>query len=443
MLKGSLRPLLVAALSAGALFAVQPSPAGAAADTVKPGVLVWAWYFEQGQSESLELPGVGNFTVDTNNEYCPTQPGGGGAYLASETCAEGRLPVRIKQGDYKSPNQVSAVAFDTLAYILPGSKVHSFKATFIEAKAGCYKNKTSATGQRCETTDPVNVQGHELQACLITQIFGEGAARPYKERPNYECKNSDPKAKRREVKIKGKTEHLWTFNLTSFAKKWATGKLPTSSILITGAEPKDSGPDDSWRVVLVGAVDNGIKTNAKVTPPPGIVLPPDPPPEDGTETIYNPGTPGTAGTPGTPGTPGDTGSEENAPPAAAAPGEAQAPVDTEEEPANEQTAAEDKGQQGGLPGYAWLALLAGMIGFSLLRQTVLESATGIRPDGVLAQIQRLNAERRGGAPALLTETPGPLVAIGTLAGTVLSGTKSLGRNLAGAVGKVKGLVRKG
>ena len=53
-----------------------------------------------------------------------------------------------------------------------------------------------------------------------------------------------------------------------------------------------------------------------------------------------------------------------------------------------------------MPGYVWLMLLAGLIAFSLVRSVVIESATGIRPDGVLAQIQRINAERRGGAAVL-------------------------------------------
>ncbi len=52
-----------------------------------------------------------------------------------------------------------------------------------------------------------------------------------------------------------------------------------------------------------------------------------------------------------------------------------------------------------MPGYVWLAILAGIVAFTLVRSVVLESAAGIRPNGVLAQIQRLNADRHGTAVA--------------------------------------------
>ena len=108
-----------------------------------------------------------------------------------------------------------------------------------------------------------------------------------------------------------------------------------------------------------------------------------------------------------------------------------------EEPAAAPTAADDGPAGGGLPGYAWLALLAGMIGFSLLRRAVFESATGIRPDGVLAQIQRLNAERRGSNAAAWADRPGALVALSAVGGFVWGATKTVGSKLSGAVGKLK------
>jgi hypothetical protein len=41
-----------------------------------------------------------------------------------------------------------------------------------------------------------------------------------------------------------------------------------------------------------------------------------------------------------------------------------------------------------------------IVGFSLVRSIVLESATGVRPDGVLSTIHRINADRAGPAQAV-------------------------------------------
>jgi hypothetical protein len=59
----------------------------------------------------------------------------------------------------------------------------------------------------------------------------------------------------------------------------------------------------------------------------------------------------------------------------------------------------------GLPGYVWLAIIAGLVGWSVFRSVVLENAKGIRPDGVLSQIQRLNAQNGGVAAAAAVTGP--------------------------------------
>jgi hypothetical protein len=56
-------------------------------------------------------------------------------------------------------------------------------------------------------------------------------------------------------------------------------------------------------------------------------------------------------------------------------------------------------QAPGPPVYVWLAIVAGLIGWSMFRTVVLETSKGIRPNGVLSQIQTLNSTRRGGATA--------------------------------------------
>jgi hypothetical protein len=72
-----------------------------------------------------------------------------------------------------------------------------------------------------------------------------------------------------------------------------------------------------------------------------------------------------------------------------------------------------------LPGYFWLALLAGIMGFSAVRSVVVDKATGIRPNGVLAQIHRLNAERRGeGAAAAAIPPSAAAAALGAIGGAI-------------------------
>jgi hypothetical protein len=73
----------------------------------------------------------------------------------------------------------------------------------------------------------------------------------------------------------------------------------------------------------------------------------------------------------------------------------------------------------------WLAILAGIVGFALVRSMVVESAAGPRPGGVLSQITSLNAQRRGTAAVAPTGD----------GGTMLGALRSIG-------GKAAGLGRK-
>ena len=435
-----------AALLAGALVLSVPGAAHAEdTKTVSPDIMTWAWYWEQADSKDFETP-QGTVTVDTNNEFCPQVPGGGLGNVSEESCADGRLPVRIVRGNYDEPNQMSAVSFDTLSTIPLESEVHSFKATFLEAKAGCREKRDAPTGQQCETTQPANAEGHELQACLVNQVFGEGAARPTREVPNHECTPSDPTAERKKVKIDGEERFSYTFDLTEYAKLWASGENLASSILITGAQPKETGPQDSWRVVLEGPVEKkGIEVDATITP--AEIVPPAPPTEPpappGTDPIYSPGTPGTPGTPAVPGTPGtDATTGDSTGAAGAAPTdtgktEGEQPVDAAEQPGTDLAAADQPIPGGGLPGYAWLALAAGMVGFSLLRRAVFDTTAGIRPDGVLAQIQKLNAQRRGTSLAASMPQPAILAALATTAGVARGATKKVTGTISGLAGKLK------
>ena len=380
---------------------LMPVAASAAQQTAEPAVLTTGWWWEDYQGETIDIQG-NKVILETPNTFCPQTPGSTGAVPGA--CAEGRLPIEIRGGDYETPVMLSAVGFD-LSMLTPGSKVSKFTVSFLEAEAGCYDqdkdgdiNPSEAGGDHCEQTDPINVEGHELQACLLPQIFGDAEGRPYDEVPTYECSGSDPIAKRKEIKAvdEGDTDdidHMWTFDLTDFAKGWAEEFSVATNIMIVGKKPKETNGQDSWRVVLAGPkAQRGIVTKL-VFEPGEIEVAPIAPPTGGTGSSSGFTSTGTGSTTTdfgsgstdlgsgstTPGTSSDTTDPAGSPSPA---------------PAGDALASEVAGTEE-MPGYVWLALLAGLVGFILVRQAVIENTTGIRPDGVLAKIHALNAERRG------------------------------------------------
>ena len=386
----------------------------AAAESADVIISTTSWYWEEAQKQEIKDPQGNTVTVETPSPFCPGP--GSGLGNPSNTCAQGRLPIEIRRGDYETPNKLSAVAFD-LSLVPVGSEVHSFTATFREAKAGCYetdgKVDQDPRDDQCEETDPVNVGKHQLQACLVNSYFGEGDAREYREVTNYTCSDTDPVAKRKEVKSEKDgpgSDFYWTFDLTSFAKDWVKSFSTNTSIMITGV-PLNKDDTETWRVVLAGPkFENGFVGEIKFTPGEIDEIPPPVPPgtPPGTTTTTTGGESFTSGgTSGfdTSGSSGGTGGEIG--PGSSSGGGAPA----EEAPVLATEGAEDVPQ--GFPGYVWLAIVAGIVGFSLVRSVVLESASGIRPDGVLATIHRINADRA--APALE----------GTSAGSFSAGLKTV------------------
>jgi hypothetical protein len=407
------------------------------AKTAEPPVATRAWYWEESETQEITLPTGEVVTVETPNPFCPAVPGQLGA--PEQSCAEGRLPVEIQNGDYETPNKLSAVNFD-LSLVPVGSKVSKFTVTFYEAKAGCYDTDDEGTDPNfCEETEPINIDGKELQACAIAAFFGDGDARPYKEAPKYECTPADPTAKRKEVKGKGDTvEHAWTFDLTKYAQDWVKNFTTNTSIMLTGKPPKgykpgDSNQEDTWRVVLVGAKApegmKGIESTIAFDPAETTIVPTDT--TDTTDTTTTGGTSTSGGTISTTGTGSiDTGSGDFG--STSTDGGGTTPTDAGS-PTTAPVAVEGaETTPQGLPGYVWLAVLAGLVLWSVFRSVVLESAKGIRPDGVLAQIQRINAQRRGTAVA---EAAGGPSAVSTFFSGIKQGTGSL-------LGKLK-LTRKG
>ena len=408
------------ALMATSLVALVATPAHAA--KAEPPISSLAWWWEDARTEQREVPGVGTVTLETPNPFCPSPGSGLGA--PAQACAEGRLPIEVHNGDYETQNKISAVGFD-FSLIPIGSKVNKFTVTFREAKEGCYEKDGKADDNpeddTCEQTNPINVGNHELQACLVTAYFGDGEGRQYKEAPKYECTSADPKAKRKEVDSNKDGEgsnFYWTFDLTEFATKWTSKFSPVTGVMLVGVPITEGRGEnaeqdsDTWRVVLTGPkFQNGVKTNLDYIPAEDPLLPPTDPgtPVDpgtgftdtGTDTGFTDSGTGTTDL-GT-----DSGLSDSSDAAAPTPGPSGSPV----------LSVGDAPDVEELPGYIWLALIAGLIAFSLVRSIVIEKTTGIRPDGVLSTIHRLNAERGVDAAADAGST-GPLSGLGAFVGKI-------------------------
>jgi hypothetical protein len=384
-------------------------------------VASYAWYWESQQSQAVTDPtsGADVVTIEAANPFCPTTPAGG-LPQETESCKPGRLPVEVAANDYETPEMISAVAFD-LSLVPLGSEVSKFEVTFIEAND--------------DQSQPLNPEGKELKACLVEEFFGDGEARQYKEAPRFTCSDLDPVAKRKEVKYappEGEKEDrfAWTFDMTSYAQSWLSleSTNPASAIMLYPVEPKEADPstDANWRVVLVGPAEEGAIQTKVVYNPPAL-------PEFDTDTDVSSGdfTPPTSGSDSFT-TPGSFG----APPSGttSVPSAAPAPVDVA---APAENTSDVLPAAGGLPGYAWLALLVGLLAFSLFRQVVLETAIGHRPDGVLAQIRKINADRRGTTlEAIFEKSPSRFAPI-------VAGLRGLRGGASGVLHKLPFVRRKG
>lgn len=429
----------IAAVAALALMgALTAAPALAA--QAEPSLISQSWYWESQQNEDHDTP-IGSVTVGAPDPFCPKIPGSLGA--PPETCAEGRLPVEVIQGDYEEPDKVSAIAFD-LTMLTLGSEVQKFTVTLLEAESGCREKQDADTGQYCEETDARNIEGKQVQACEVTEIFGDGEGREYEEMPSFSC-DSPVLATRKEIKNDEKTDpqdpdadHQWTFDLTPLATKWAQTPPLCTCVMLRPAKPKNDQDDSpNWRVVFAGPkFPKGVKTNLRYTPGEGGGLPPlDTLGGDlgggdlggGTSSFGSTTVGGGLDSGG-----GDVGGGFDD---AAAGGDA-APAEEAEEAGDAAPTAAKLPEVETMPGYVWLAILAGLIGFSLVRSIVLENIHGQRPNGVLAQIHRINAARGGMHGAQAAAAAG-----GPLAG-LRSGFASIGRTLSPVTSRLSGLAGK-
>lgn len=411
--------------------------------TAEPSLIGQAWYWEPQTNQNFDTP-IGSVSGEAPNPFCPAAPSSLGA--PPETCAEGRLPAEVVQADYETPDKVSALAFDMTMMTL-GSKVSSFTLQLLEAESGCREKTDAPTGQQCEETDARNIEGKTVQACEVTEIFGDGEARQYKEMPKFTCTDTDAVGERKEIKNDAKTDpndpdadYLWTFDLTALAQRWAETPPLCTCIMLRPQEPKkEEDQDDNWRVVFAGPkIDGGVKTELKFTPGEGESLPPLP--TDPSVTSPTSGSSGSLGGPtttvgggldsGTSDVPtGDTGGT--------APGDTGAEEDPLEAGETEQAA--DIQEVEAMPGYVWLAILAGLIGFSLVRSVILEKATGRRANGVLAQIHHINAARGTAAVASGAAVSGASTALRGGLSAMKDALRPIGSRLSSVVGKVKGI----
>jgi hypothetical protein len=391
-------------------------PVGAA--TAEPTTTDLAWYWEDSDSQSVDTP-VGTITAQTPNPFCPTNPGSGvGDVAGGRTCAEELLPLWVRGADYETPYMMSAVAFDfTLVPI--GSEVNEFTVTFLEDETSCEQSDAGEPKQ-CRTTDQLNAENQTVQACLATQIIGGGESRPIREVPNHDCAGA-PTATRTEIKNDDEADpddtdpdHIWKFDLTPYAQGWVENFSVSTGIVLRPIEAqKEADREDDWRVVFAGPrMDDGVKTKLDYDAPDDPVFPTDPTDPTDPTTPTSPSFP-SSGFP-------DTGSPDSGgqipggvTPTPGAPTEV--PGDGNEELAGEEASAVQS-----MPGYVWLGLLAGVAGFLLVRSIVMESVSGMRSDGVLAQIKNINAQRRGPLEAASTE-PGALAALGHASGKFFKG----------------------
>lgn len=431
--------------------------APAYAKTSQPPVGEYAWYWED-QKRVKDPSGEDNFVFEQPNPYCPGTTLGG----VDELCKAGRLPIEVRNGDYKTPNKLAAVGFD-LTLVTPESEIEKFKVTFVEAR-----DHHSDTGG-------FNHERKKLQACRVLEYFGTGEAREYSETPRFRCTKDDPRARHRVVGEGDEQRHQWTFDLTPMARKWMDKGAVVTAIVLRPVDPAteraiggiegvcdndpiddekpckeeeaQGEPHDNWRVVLLGPEERngtGIETKIVYDPPPLPDPPPPPtttppPPSSSPPPQFDSGPDfGTSTTGATTDTTTDTSTTTDDTIASTTPTPEPTPTPTPVEASGEQPVSATGPETPsvvGFPWYMWLALLAGLIGFSMVRSVLLESATGVRPDGVLAQIRKLNAERRGvpaaaAAPAAGTRPGGGLAARARALG-------ALPRRAVGLIGRVR------
>ncbi|MQA98977.1 MAG: hypothetical protein GEU78_01570 [Actinobacteria bacterium] len=431
------------------------SPASAARADVP--LNTYAWWWTDAESEETDVLG-NKVLVEGTNPYCPAtggSAGAGGSAASQEACQEGRLPIWVRNGDFENPTMSFALDIDTS--LLAGASIESFTVKLLEADCDpADGRKDTPQCEQLTTTIPQDNPASQsqdefessfrVQVCTVTEIFGEGEARPVDERPRFRCDLEvfgDRRLLRSPVNPATGApthldDHVWVFDLTEVAKTWVEEFTIPTAVLFRAEPPRNPRTSDQYRVVFAGTKDKAAKSAENVQQQPGVEI----------EAIYSGGggfgdIPGggdtVAGTSFGAGTGSasdfgtgttDTGTSDFG----TGTTDTGATPDPVETPEPSGPAADLQPQAGGgsepMPGYVWLGILAGLAGFALVRTVVIPATTGIRPDGVLAQIQAINAQRRGTTLAEMAGT-GP-----TFFGRVATGVATVGRGIAGVTGRI-------
>ena len=298
------------------------------------------------------------------------------------------LPVSVEQGKLE---RISAIFFDLSGRgVIAGSSIQKAVLTLTESSDG---NEQPA----------FNSQGKAIQACRIDDYWPGGEAEKWDTAPPYD-ETTCVEGKRREAKPGEKEIRppTWTFDLTQLAQPWGQDPVTNNGVMLVGALPENPGPTDTWQINLkipardrdVTPMDEYKETRDRAllslafTPGSGSALAP-----GGGVTLDS----GSSFAPSTDLGAGSADLAEPEPPAPAA------------KPKPAQPATTPAGSfRPKAPWFVWFLVPAGLLALSAVRSAVLEPAGGPRPDGVIAAIRRLNAERHGRPLAEATSGPSPL-----------------------------------
>ena len=437
------------------------SPASAKTADVPLNTYAW-WWRDAERSEEIDIAGNKVEAPTAPNPYCPATSGtvgtGGGA-VSEDACQLARLPIWIRNGEFERPHM--SFALDVDVSLLSEADLSSFKILLLEADCDPADGRKDIP--QCEqTTQPLPADNpattrnefetsFRVEVCTVTEIFGEGDGRPVEEMPRLTCNTGvigerkvlkAPTVKTGDQKAPAHLDdHIWEFDLTELAQGWIDEFTIPTAVYFRAEPPRNPDTSDQFRVVFAGPedeVDSDAPNAKEVQQQPGVEILATysggtggglTPIDDGSGTGFDTGTdttttPGTTdfGTTGTPTTDFGTGTGTVTPTTPAAPAAPAPPITLAEEPTGARTEP--------LPGYVWLAMIAGLAAFSLVRSVVIPSTTGVRPDGVLAQIQALNAQRRG------TSLAGSAASGPSIFGRIGEGLTSFGKGAAGLVGKL-------
>ncbi|HEV8572863.1 MAG TPA: hypothetical protein VGR49_07440 [Actinomycetota bacterium] len=321
---------------------------------------------------------------------------------------------------------------DTLPIAVEGGKHERISALYFDISGRGVTSGSTITRAVLEIDElsdpneqpPYNARGKVIQACRIEDFWPGGEAEKWETAPAYDD-SACVKGKRN-----GKSDPpTWTFNLTRIAGPWGEDPFGSNSgVMLLGVIPKDAGPTDSWQINLkvpsrdkeVTPGDDYKQTRdravlsltfspgqaAVLAPPPPP--PPPPPPDFGSGAGFAPSS--------------DFGSQGSEPQSPVT--QSPAPPSAESIPAEPVSEARPRA-----PWYVWMLIPLGLLAWAAVRPLILEPARGIRPDGAVMAIRRLNAQRRGSP---LEEPVDPLV-------RTLHALQGAGRGIA----RVSGAVRVG